>query len=608
MTDNRTFQKRPAGRLRALGRFHGSTLTLAVSGSGLMWLPQPPLAWWPLAWIAPIPWLLLVRKNQLLGRRPYVWVGLAGWLFWLLAIHWIRLPHPANYLAWPVLAAVLGAYLPLFMALARVGVHRFRWPLWLVAPVVWTGTEWLRAHLLSGFYMGSLAQTQIAWLPIIQLSDLTGEYGVTFLIVLVAACLTQAWPAAEQPGALRAGWRKQSLLALLPAGFALALALGYGHLRLERWSMATESAAARPAGPRIALIQGYSPADWKSDAARQRHIMEQYVQLSHEAVARAGVARAAVGQNVAASSTAATIAQHHSSRPIDLIVWPETMFRQPLLSVATDFKPPPGSPLARLIGTGVLSAGPRELAALVRQLGTAVLVGIDRHVAMAGGGRVEKAPGEAGEPAIEYESFNSAVLVDRQGNIVGTYDKMHRVMFGEYIPMADWFPILYRWTPLTGGIRPGRHPAGLELDGVVYAPSICYETVLPHVLRNQVVQLARQGKKPDVLVNLTNDAWFWGSSELDMHLACGVLRAVEMRLPLVIAANGGLSASIDARGNVCQVSGRLQEEVLLADVEIGNHGSLYLWAGDWFAGGCVVCCTVLALAGWRGRVESLEKS
>jgi apolipoprotein N-acyltransferase len=380
---------------------------------------------------------------------------------------------------------------------------------------------------------------------------------------------------------------------LVPGGLALTLALGYGHLRLNQLNGPTAFANNQAVGPRIALIQGYAPADWKSDSARQRHIMDQYMQLSREAVAQA------VGPTAAQVSAPDKAPGHdRSTRPLGLVVWPETMFRRPLLSVAPGFRPPPG-----FIDPGALSAGPRKLAALARQLDTAVLVGIDRHVAVAGGERFETAREGADGPAVEFESYNSAVMVQRQGTVVGTYDKMHRVMFGEYIPLAHWFPALYRWTPLTGGIRPGRQAAGLELNGVVYAPNICYETVLPHVIRRQVVQLSELGKKPDVLVNLTNDAWFWGSSELDMHLACGVLRAVEMRIPLVIAANGGLSAYVDPRGEVRQVSRRLEEEVLLVDVDIGDHRSPYVVAGDWFAIGCLVCCTVLALA---GKVQSRE--
>ena len=337
MTDQKTIQAEPVDGSKMFHSPGSSTLVLGLLGSGLMWLPQPPVGWWPLAWIAPIPWLLLIRKCALTGRWAYGWVGLASWLFWLLTIHWIRLPHPVNYLAWPALAAVMAAYLPLFIVLARVGVHQLRWPLWLVAPVAWIGVEWLRAHLLSGFYMASLAQTQVPWLPIIQVADLFGEYGVTFLIVLVAACLTQVWPFREPADGSLDGGHKPRLLVLVPGGVAMTLALGYGHLRLERLKMATLSASDRAGGPRLALIQGYAPADWKSDRGRQRQIMDQYERLSREAVSQAGGAG-----EVEPSVTVGPTAQRRSLRPIDLVVWPETMFRQPLLSVAPGFKPAQG--------------------------------------------------------------------------------------------------------------------------------------------------------------------------------------------------------------------------------------------------------------------------
>ena len=73
---------------------------------------------------------------------------------------------------------------------------------------------------------------------------------------------------------------------------------------------------------------------------------------------------------------------------------------------------------------------------------------------------------------------------------------------------------------------------------------------MPHLIRHQVLELRERGEEPDVLVNLTNDGWFWGSSELDLHFMCGVFRAVECRKPLLIAANTGFSAWIDADGRV----------------------------------------------------------
>jgi apolipoprotein N-acyltransferase len=197
--------------------------------------------------------------------------------------------------------------------------------------------------------------------------------------------------------------------------------------------------------------------------------------------------------------------------------------------------------------------------------------------------------------------YNSAALVDRYGTIVGTYDKVHRVVFGEFIPFAEWLPFLYRVSPLTGGIEAGAGPVVLEMNGHFLAPNICYETVVPHVVRRQANTLVGGRAPPEVLVNLTNDAWYWGSSELDMHLACGVFRAVETRKPLVIAANGGLSAWIDSCGRVREVRPRQQPQVILADVEPATMSSVYCEFGDWFAATCLAGCVALGIIGWRSR-------
>ena len=98
------------------------------------------------------------------------------------------------YLGWLALSAYLAIYLPIFVGLSRVAVHRLSVPLWLAAPVVWTGLELARAHLLTGFLMASLAHTQVNWTMLIQISDLVGEYGVDFVVMLVAACIASLIP------------------------------------------------------------------------------------------------------------------------------------------------------------------------------------------------------------------------------------------------------------------------------------------------------------------------------------------------------------------------------------------------------------------------------
>jgi apolipoprotein N-acyltransferase len=134
------------------------------------------------------------------------------------------------------------------------------------------------------------------------------------------------------------------------------------------------------------------------------------------------------------------------------------------------------------------------------------------------------------------------------------------------------------------------------------APNICYETVVPRVIRRQVNQLASEGREPAVLVNLTNDGWFRGSSELDLHLACGVFRAVECRKPLLIAANTGFSAWIDGDGRILAQGRRYATDVLVADVRLDSRRSWYLAHGDWLAGACLGGCLLLAGVGcwgWR---------
>jgi apolipoprotein N-acyltransferase len=299
--------------------------------------------------------------------------------------------------------------------------------------------------------------------------------------------------------------------------------------------------------------------------------MNEYIELSRRAVA-------------AATETG-------NGRPIDLIIWPETMYRGRLRDFEAGYK----TPAEVTVTTDEIAASDRrQLADLAGHLGAPILVGIDRFHLVAD----EKSATE--RPTIK--AYNSAVLVGADGKFAGTYDKMHRVMFGEYIPFADWFPFLYEITPLTGGVVAGTEPAALKLEpNYCFVPNICYETAIPHVIRRQVATLGTRGERATALVNLTNDAWYWGSSELDMHLACDVFRAIETRVPLVVAANGGISASIDSLGQVRARLGKQQSDFLIADVEPSVLNSPYVRFGDWFAGLFLAACIYFAIVEWRAR-------
>ncbi len=503
-----------------------SVLVGALAGAGLLWAALPPLGWSALAWFALLPWLCLVQRPALPGRRPYRDLWIAGFVFWLCAIHWLRLPHPATSLGWLALSFYLAFYLPLFIALSRVAVHGVGLPLSLAAPVLWTGLELARGRVLTGFLMGPLSHTQFRWPHLIQISDLGGAYAVSFLIVLVAASLVDARPFSAT------GMRK---IRLLPGILGLAATLAYGHFRLHQDTQ-------RP-GPTVALIQGSIDADWKHDPGKVQRIFDHYFRLSRQAL------------------------DGRQDR-VDLVVWPETMFPIPWV-VRPD--------------TGSERGGPTDnnqnVTRLAQVLGVPVLLGIETR-------RYD---------SDELHRFNSAIALDTSGKLMARYDKVHLVMFGEYVPFAQWFPQLYRLTPLGGGIAAGSSPTAIVVDGTRFAPNICFETVLPHVITAQVRALSRRGETPDVLVNLTNDAWFWGSSELEMHLACDVFRSVECRRPMLVAANGGISAWIGANGVIRREAGRRTQEVIVADLELDTRNSLYARFGDWPAGLCLLACVLVAV-------------
>ena len=531
--------------------WYRSTWAIALTGSLLMCAALPPLDWWPLAWVAPVPWLLLARQERLGGRRPYRALWLAGFVFWLAALYWLTLPHWATSFGWLALSFYLAFYIPVFVGLTRVAVHRLGISLLVAAPIVWTGLELAKGRLLSGFTMGSLGHTQFRFLPFIQVADIISGYGVGGLVILGASCLARMIP-----------WngRRWAIWPLAPLAAMFAVTLIYGHQRL---ASATAPGAATS---RVALIQGSIDITMKLDPSAFQAIHNDYMRLS----------RAAVEQSARAGN-----------RPLDLIVWPETMFRGTLLSFEQGAKPPEGATPEQ--AAEKIARVSELITQTAHELGAPLLLGIDRWHFRADG---------------RTERYNSGLFVTADGQQLGHYDKTHLVMFGEYVPFAEMFPFLYRLTPLPGGVTPGQAPYAEDVRGRRYAPSICYETTIPHVIRRQVIELRERGQEPDVLVNLTNDGWFWGSSELDMHLMCAVFRAIECRKPVLIAANTGFSAWIDSDGRIREQGPRRAEGVILADVARDPRGSFYLEYGDLPSGLCLLACGGLAIIGLRDRRRS----
>jgi len=147
------------------------------------------------------------------------------------------------------------------------------------------------------------------------------------------------------------------------------------------------------------------------------------------------------------------------------------------------------------------------------------------------------------ERRIDY--FNSAFAISPSGRLEGRYIKRRLVIFGEYMPFAEWLPILQRFSPAgDASFTPGRDPAPFRLHdlGIIASVLICFEDTFPHIAREYV--------RPDTdfLVNLTNNGWFGESAAQWQHAASAVFRAVENRIPLVRCSNNGLTCWVDQFG------------------------------------------------------------
>jgi predicted amidohydrolase len=200
-------------------------------------------------------------------------------------------------------------------------------------------------------------------------------------------------------------------------------------------------------------------------------------------------------------------------------------------------------------------------------------------------------------------AYNTALLFDREGNTRGMFDKNILMVFGEYIPYYEQMKWLKKYIPEMSNFSRGTDVNVFDLDGVKIGPMICYEDIFPSFGR----RLARLG--PNLLVNITNDAWFGRTSEPYQHLALSVYRAVELRLDLVRAVNTGVSAFIDSTGKVFDKSPSVDPDetpdakpvAMLNEVAIQQPLTLYARMGEWFGG---LCMLALLILGVRARSQA----
>ncbi|HEX7231541.1 MAG TPA: apolipoprotein N-acyltransferase [Candidatus Binatia bacterium] len=206
--------------------------------------------------------------------------------------------------------------------------------------------------------------------------------------------------------------------------------------------------------------------------------------------------------------------------------------------------------------------------------------------------------GTLGRPGMK--AFNTAFFTDAQGRILGRYHKQVLLAFGEYLPFSrilSWLPGI----PFADGFTPGEGPIVFQLSSNIrVAPLICYEDLMPDLARKFVSET-----HANLLVNLTNDAWYGRSVGPWQHLTLARSRAIETRRTLLRVTNTGVTSLVNAKGEVVKTLPMFTTAAMPADVDILNSETYYVRFGDWFAWGMTIVSIAVVAAGLTRSIRRI---
>jgi len=511
-------------------------LLAALSGL-LMGLAYPPFDQGWLVWICLAPLLAALWFTPRWTARDWLRGALLGYacglIFFWIAFFWIT---SVTVLGWFLLPLYLSLYPAVFGVFAvTAGAPSTKSdaagrPAWLKsshnlllaisAAAAWTGLEWLRLVAFTGFGWNGLGVALRDNTPLIQIVDVTGVGGLSFLVVMVNAIVVAT--AVRLRGEIGRGSPRPHYDFTLTLGL-VALVFSYGlH---EMFRPPPESSALS-----LAAVQADIPQDHKWDAAFEREILDTYRRQSEIAIAMAP----------------------------DLLIWPEAATPRPALNDRDNWD---------------------AVRSIAEQFSGDFLLGTVHY-------------DETGD-------YNAALLLTDGGRDAQIYRKMHLVPFGEYVPFRRSFP-LFEWVigeRVPNDFTPGPEPVLLRLQktGIYLAPLICFEDTLGDLARRSALLGAQ------AFVTLTNDGWFRHSAGSRQHLANAVFRCAEMKLPMVRAANTGITCAIDRFGRVREIlrgegGDTFIEGVLRGRIEVpvSPKETFYARHGEVFSMACLALSIVVA--------------
>ncbi len=519
----------PARLVGAQPKIQGLVAVLLLVGLSLVacCLIFPPVGCWWLGYVCLVPWLVAVCTARK-ARFIYFASFLLGLGYFLVNVHWLYPVTPPGYFA-------LCGYYALFFPLAAWPIRhmytRHGVSIALSAPIVWVAVEYLRSLTALGFPWVLLGHSQYEILTMIQISDLIGAYGVSFVLAMVNGWLTDLL---IQPILI---WRTDQATRL-PIGSLMTLLVLAGTLI---YGSAQRSQRLFKPGPKIAIVQHDFPMHVDGSGTDQEYIFPSYLELARKAA---------------------------KEKP-DLVVLPETIIPR---SLNEEFLTASPTDLEEMLRRRYLPGTPLSYLAYLQRFGLKVRNEFQRLSDETGVPIVLGALSMEWRPTAvpqRVDAFNSAFLIQPgETKPVARYDKIHLVLFGEYVPFRYTYRSLYEWlnslTPWGQGgyeysLTPGEEFDIFEVDAASgskhryrMAVPICYEEIMPYITRRFVKGGGdSQGKKNiDLLLSISNDGWFFHSSELEQHLSASVFRAVENRIAVARSVNTGASAVIHPNGKI----------------------------------------------------------
>lgn len=484
-----------------------------------------------LAWIAFVPLLFALQATSK-PFRAAIWGFLTGMIFHIGLLYWIAqvivmygyLPLYIGISAMILLSCFLSLYFSIFSA-TLIFLRNRGFSEIVSAPLLWVCLEFIKSHLFTGFPWENLGYSQYKYLSVIQFTDITGIYGLSFLIVFMNVLLFDLIVHRRN--------MRNIIAEGMIGGIIVTLLIGYGTFSLNR----VNSELKRAEAMEVSMIQGNIDQNIKWNPQYQEESVEIYKNMS--------LVKAPVGRG--------------------LIVWPETaapFFFQERFD---------------------LSAVVRNIPRLTSDW---LLFGSPSYV----------------EEGSRTFYMNSAFLLSPDGRLVGKYDKVHLVPYGEYVPLRNFFPFINKLVAGIGDFRRGEGNIPLPFGDHSLGILICYEGIFPELSR------AYKKKGAQLLVNITNDAWFGRTSAPYQHLSMTVFRAVENRIFFIRSANTGISAIISPSGKIIKNTRLFARTTLRGSIKFLDRKTIYALYGDVFVYICLILLGAVFFSSIKGELLSCWKN